>query len=412
MRWLNNDEVQAFLGSRNYNLRESGNARWIDQKCTPDVIWSVADFVLDYIDNVKAEFTVRDIWHSEYAKQTIAETYSKPGTDEETAENEYDKVFSQPLNMFCYAGIIKDISTSNMHLYIVENREVLEYIARNDVYTLRFLYFYIERVLSDSGLYPVFSDFFDNQDNIHFNAMKQAFIRFYHEYTPVKKDYEPRRIFAKVLNPLAFKNTKKGTERVRMSPDIIKKADMMYNRDNFRDVYREKPKGVSRQEWLSQHPDIDRRDGYFEQMMVCAKKTLRNFVLENQNNLSELTRFIKDHDDKTPATQIHHIFPKNEFPEIMHCIENLIALTPNQHYGYAHPDNNTHIIDISAQKVLLTAKTYSIRQNLTIDEEPIYEFSNFLMVLSVGCDDKNALEIADNDYTDVLHFINCHYQTA
>jgi len=187
---------------------------------------------------------------------------------------------------------------------------------------------------------------------------------------------------------------------------------MMYSRDNFRDVYREKPKGVSRQEWLSQHPEIDRRDGYFEQMMARAKKTLRNFVLENQGGLSELTQFIESHDDKALATQIHHIFPKNEFPEIMHYIENLIALTPNQHYGYAHPNNNTQIIDISAQKILLLAKTYSIRQNLMEQEEPIYEFNNFLMVLSIGCDDENVLDIANNDYTDVLHFINCHYQIA
>ena len=85
--------------------------------CTPDVIWSIADFVLYYVDNVAEQFTVKDIWQSDYAKETIAETYSKPGTDERTAENEYDKVFSQPLCMFCYAGVIRDISTTNRHLY-------------------------------------------------------------------------------------------------------------------------------------------------------------------------------------------------------------------------------------------------------------------------------------------------------
>lgn len=407
------NQIEDFFNRHNYDLRISGNGRWIDQKCTPDVIWSIADFVLDYVDNVKSEFTVKDIWQSDYAKQTIAETYSKPGTDERTAKNEYDKVFSQPLCLFCYAGIIKDISTNSRHLYVVEDREVLEYIARNDIYALRFLYCYIEKVLIDSGLFPVFQSFFDNQDEIHFNDLKQTFIKFYHEYTPIKKDYEPKRIFTKVLNPLAFKNGKKGTELGRMSPDKIKKSDMMYNRDNFRDIYRDKPKGVSRKEWLDQHPEIDRREGYFEQMMSRSKKTLRNFITENREGVSELTQFIAEHNDTAMATQLHHIFPKHEFPEIMHYMENLIALTPNQHYGFAHPNNNTQVVDLAAQHVLLIAKTYSIQRNLTDRmEEPIYEFSNFLKVLSTGWNDEAVLEIADDDYTDLLHLINYHYQVA
>lgn len=406
-------QIEEFCNSKKYDLRITGNGRWIDQKCTPDVIWSIADFVLDYVDNVKTEFTVKDIWNSEYAKKTIAETYSKPGTDEKTAENEYDKVFSQPLAMFCYAGIIKDISSSKKHLYVVEEREVLEYIARNDVYALRFLSCYIETVLIDSGLYPVFQSFFDNQNQIHFRAMKKAFISFYHEYTSIKRDYEPKRIFTKVLNPLAFKNGKKGTERGHISKDIIKKADMMYNRDNFRDVYRDKPKGVSRQKWIAQNPNINRRDGYFTQMMARSKKVLRSFIVESRNNLSELTQFIDEHTDNVPATQMHHIFPKNEYPEIMHYIENLIALTPNQHYGYAHPNNNTQIIDVAAQKLLLIAKTYSIKKNLiNVTEKPLYEFDNFLTVLSVGWDDDSVLEINENDFNDVLHAINYHYQTG
>lgn len=404
-------KMQELLNSNDYDLRKSRNGRWIDQKCTPDVIWSVSDFVLDYVDNVNEEFTVKDIWKSDYAKQTIAETYSKPGTDEKSAENEYDKVFSQPLCMFCYAGIIVDISETSRHRYKVKNRDVLEYIARNDVYALRFLHCYIEKVLSDSGLLLFFKNFFEKQNKATFNTLKQSFINFYHEFTPIKKDYEPKRIFTKVLNPLAFKYGKKGTEKGHMSSDIIKKSDMMYNRDNFRDVYRDKPKGISRKEWLIQHPDIDRRDGYFEQMMHRSKQILRDLINNNRNGISELSQFISEYKDYAPATQIHHIFPKNEFPEIRHYIENLIALTPNQHFGYAHPNNNTQVIDTAVQKMLLIAKTYSIKKNICDNaEETIYEFSNFLFVLSVGWDDGSVLEIADNDYNDVLHAINYHYQ--
>lgn len=410
---LNDSDIIQFCNARNYDLRLTHNGRWIDQKCTPDVMWSISDFVLDFVDNVKAQFTVRDIWQSDYAKETIAETFSKPGTDEEKAENEYDKVFSQPLCLLCYAGVIKDVSTNSRHLYEIENRDVLEYIAKNDTYSLRFLYVYIEKVLRDSGLFPVFNAFFNSQDKAHFNAMKQAFIDFYHEHTPIKKDFEPKRIFTKVLNPLAFRLKKKGTEGGHMSSTLITKADMMYNQDNFRDVYKDKPKDMTRKEWLELHPDIDRRDGYFEQQMSHSKKQLKKFIAEYRNNISELTMFADGHDDMTAPTQMHHIFPRNEFPTIMHYIENLIALTPNQHYGFAHPNNNTQVVDLAAQKVLLIAKTYSIKQNLeSSSEEIIYEFANLLTVLSVGWDDKAVLEIAENDYTDVLHSISYHYQIA
>ena len=410
---INQQGIIDFCNNHNYDLRQSHNGRWIDQKCTPDVIWSIADFVLYYVDNVAEQFTVKDIWQSDYAKETIAETYSKPGTDERTAENEYDKVFSQPLCMFCYAGIIRDISTTNRHLYEIENRDVLEYIARNDVYSLRFLYTYIEKVLRDSEIYCYFEEFFNNQDKTRFNVLKEQFINFYHEYTPIKRDFEPKRIFTKVLNPLAFKNSKKGTERGRMSPHTIVKADMMYNRDNFRDVYRDKPKDVSRQDWLAQNPEIDRRDGYFNQMMSHAKRMLRSFNDDVRGSVSELTQFSDEYTDNIPATQMHHIFPKNEFPDIMYYIENLIALTPNQHFNFAHPNNNTQVIDIAAQKVLLIAKTHSIQKNLTDEtEDDIYEFSKFLFVLATGWSDDSVLDIEENDYTDVLHTISYHYSIA
>lgn len=407
---LGQKDIVNFCYQHNYDIRQSRNGRWIDQKCTPDVVWSISDFVLYYVDNVSATFSVKDIWQSDYAKQTIAETYSKPGTDEKKAENEYDKVFSQPLNMFCYAGVIKDISSSSKHLYQVENRDVLEYIARNDVYALRFLQCYIEKVLVDSELIGVFNDFFDNQDNAHFNVMKQTFIDFYHMYTPIQKDFEPKRIFTKVLNPLAFGRDKLGTEKGRMSKHKINRADMMYNQDNFRDVYSDKPKDITRQEWLATHPEIDRRDGYFEQMLSRTKRLLREFTKQYRDNISELTMFIDEQNDNVAPTQAHHIFPKNEFPEIMHFVENLIMLTPNQHYGYAHPNNSTHMVDFAAQKVLLLAKTYSIQQNLTNEvEEHIYEFQKFLHILSVGWDDESVLEIAENNYNDVIHAINYHY---
>ena len=158
------------------------------------------------------------------------------------------------------------------------------------------------------------------------------------------------------------------------------------------------------------HPEIDLRDGYFEQMMARNKRLLKDFTRQYRDNISEFTQFIPGQDDRNAPTQAHHIFPKNEFPEIMHYLENMIMLTPNQHFGYAHPNNNTQVIDLAAQKVLLIAKTCSVRQNLASEtEDHIFEFGNLLRVLSVGWQDSEVLQIADNDYDDVIHTINYHY---
>ena len=407
---MTQEQIIEFLNETNYDLRVSHNARWIDQKCTPDVLWSISDFVINYVDNVNSRFSVKDIWKSDYAKLTIAETYSKPGTEEAKAENEYDKVFSQPLNLLCYAGIIKDISPTSRHLYEIEHRDILEYIATNDINALRFLQSYIEKVLRDSEMFQWFEDFFNHQDKTHFNILKRNFIHFYHNNTPVQKDYEPKRIFTKVINPLAHKYNKFGSEDGRMSKNKIKKADMMYNQDNFRDIYEGKPKDVTRKEWLDMHPNIDLRMGYFEQVLTSAKNRLKDNIRLYRNNISELTQFSENHNDNTAPTQIHHIFPKNEFPEIKHYLENLIAITPNQHFSFAHPNNNTQYIDIEAQQVLLIAKTCSIKENLTsTTEEHIYEFSNLLYVLHIGWSTDDVLSIEENNYTEVIHSINYHY---
>ena len=42
------DSIDTFLNQKNYDIRQSKNARWIDQKCTYDVIQIIADAILEY----------------------------------------------------------------------------------------------------------------------------------------------------------------------------------------------------------------------------------------------------------------------------------------------------------------------------------------------------------------------------
>lgn len=407
------NRISKFLNENDYDLRKHKDTagRWIDQKCTPDVVWSISDFILNYIENVKEKFTASDIWKSEYAKLTIKDTFAKPDTDAKSAENEYDKVFSQPLCMLCYAGIIQDIGIGKRHLYVVKEKEMLEYIGRGDSYSLKFLQLYIEKVLNDSGLYYLFEDFFKKQTEDSFYTLKDGFVSYYHTYTKIKKDYEPKRIFSKVLNPLSFKYKKYGTKRGHMSKEIILWPDLMYNRSNFKDIYSGKPKDISRKDWEAEHPEIksEMRLGYFEQILNASKRILKEFNSTYRDNVSELTLYdpVK-YNDFITATQMHHIFPQHEFPTIKHYKENLISITSNQHFNFAHPDNNTNKIDKDAQRVLIAAKANSIRRNLNTPTEPqLYTFDDFLYVLATGYDDDGFIEIEQNDYTAVLQRVSC-----
>ena len=111
------------------------------------------------------------------------------------------------------------------------------------------------------------------------------------------------------------------------------------------------------------------------------------------------------------ATQMHHIFPANEYPLIADYLENLIALTPTQHFSYAHPNNNTRYIDRAYQYVCLLSKTGTIRDNLLNDrEEPIvYDFCLYQKVLNIGLETEEFSDVQEMDFEGLLNLIEKFY---
>lgn len=105
---------------------------------------------------------------------------------------------------------------------------------------------------------------------------------------------------------------------------------------------------------------------------------------------------------------MHHIFPKNNFPEISYFYENIIALTPNQHLSYAHPKNYTNQIDVKCQRIFLKEKAVRINENISNKEvETIYSFDNFVEVLNEGFNKDYSIE--NNDYNSVIKILNKCY---
>lgn len=104
------------------------------------------------------------------------------------------------------------------------------------------------------------------------------------------------------------------------------------------------------------------------------------------NLLRRIQRESEVHDQwaKGEATQVHHIFPKSQFPSIAHYIENLIKLTATQHLTKAHPANCTHVTDRDYQLVCLLAKADTIERSIRSVGERYYRKESFVHVINTG----------------------------
>lgn len=391
---------EDFFKQYNYYIRKTGDARWIDQKCTYDVVSIIADCIIEYLDNSNfKEFTVSDIWHSGYARENVIAIFSKPDPELKAA-NEYDKYFGQPIKLLGYSKVLNVRKENTRYYYSINNREILEKIALRPTNALSFLYEYICKVLKDSGLNDSFEKFFVNQIKDAYKDVRERFIKFTIQYTKINGETECGRIFTKVINPMAFKSRKLGTEKGRISKNIIILNDLQYNRSNWRDELSGKDKSVTRLEHEPTAAQLQAR-ALATYTINKAKKAVRKFNDTFFCGKSEVHQISETID----ATQVHHIFAQSEYPSIADFIENLIALTPNQHYGMAHPNNNTQYIDKDFQYICLLAKSTSIYMDLTSDRsEKFYDFEDYKVVLNTGLETDEFSSVDYLDFATIISF--------
>ena len=356
--------LQDFMSNHVYDIRVTGNGRWIDQKCAFDTVCFVADCVVDYLRNGGTEpFESPQIWHREYSMYNVQRLFGKPDPTIRSTLDEYNKFFRQPLKMLSAAGVLSEEKVGITIHFSVENLDVLEFIALRERNALDFMCMYIEKTLKDSGLWDGFASFFDEQTPEWYDEVKSRFEQFCIRYTPINKKTEADRIFIKVLNQLAFKYRTCGTIRGRLSRNIITLQDIVYNKTNWYDE-------------------------------LMGKNKVRD-------------RFSIGH----RASAMHHIFPKGRYPHLAMFYENIIALTTAQHMQEAHPSGNTRIVDRQFQYVCLIAKTDSIRRNLLgLDNTPeFYNFDSFMYVLDEGLQTDYFQHLSFGDFNSVVQGIEINY---
>ncbi|MBO4639042.1 MAG: hypothetical protein J5710_04735 [Treponema sp.] len=389
-------EIKDFLNQYNLDVRESGDARFMDQKCTPDVVCFIADCLINL--NPKGEFTVQDVWDMQYFIKNASAIFGKPSPQNATARHEYDKFIQQPLRMLAYAHILNMEKRGRKNYYKIANYDILEYIATKERNAYNFLYVYIIKVLSDSNILRYFEHFkrvCNNGDATQqdYNELKDRYTRFIIGNTAIKGRMEVYRIFTKVINVYSAENGIKGTEKGKLSKYDINFSDLMYNRKNWRDI--DKPKTQTRQEAATAE-DIRRQEEYDAYQVAKAIAMLRKIQIESE---------VKDQYGNGEATQVHHIFPKSEFPEIAHYLENLIKLTATQHLTKAHPKNHTQTINPDYQYECLIAKSKTIENSLRKVGEKYYRKESFILVINTGLNTDLSLNLSFKDIRTQLRFI-------
>lgn len=377
--------INQYLANVDLDIRKMPDARFLDQKCTPDVLCFIADCVINYAADGRW-FTVKDIWDTQYFITNTKAVFNKPLPTNLSAQKEYDKFIQQPLRLLGYAQLLDVEKRGGTNFFRIKNEDILDYISRKERNTFVFLVCYIEKLLHDSGLNRYFDDYKEKQrrgivSQDDYTYLKDRFERYIRGNTNIQNEYEPRRIFPKILNILAVQYELHGSDSGRMSKYPFTFSELMYNRKNWRDLNKEK--GMTRQEAAAEHEDREQQEAYNNYYVQKAIAIIRKIHPESE---------VKDEWGNGDATQVHHIFPKAEFPQIAHYVENLIRLTPTQHNTKAHPHNKTNTICKDYQLTCLLFKADSIEQSLRKVGEKYYRKESFIYVINTGL--ASTLEIS------------------
>lgn len=379
----------------------SGGARWYDQKVTYDNLSEVADAVLSCTRlHPENYFTRFDLMESKSLDTVVQREYGKPSLNNKFTLNEYDKFIAQNLNTLAYSGVLYSEIKHRMRIYGLRQIDILRRIAGNEKECRLFLIQYLEWVLRKFQWWPNIQRYVSSdhtQEDIV--ILKKSFNKLLIDTMGLGSkgskhtETESARIFSKVINLIAYAKMVPGIERGHVMEFPPSTYELSYNRPNWRDTSSKKPKNVARKQYASQMEAES--NNYINSRLLSREMRI---VKSYQNQIAEVPDA-----SGIKASHIHHIFPKHDFPELQDIRENLIALTPGQHLGQAHPNGNTQRIDPIFQRTCLFHKLQTIRHSVEA-HDGMYSYRNFAKVLSIGW----GIDEVDSTYQALLGAIVHH----
>lgn len=323
------EQEKKLIKKQNLDIRATKNGRWYDQKVTPDVMLAICLTIKEFCnDDYTKTFTIDDLWTSDSFDQSMRNDFGKPSPRDPGAKNEYDKFISQPLHVLRAAGIVSENSNRRLFQVSANCERLLERVSISEKESAEFLNYYIKETIKASGLKDDFERFFKNENRDTLWHLRDCYVDFICENTPINGITEPRRIFPKVLNIQAYQRGLRGSIRGHLSKAPISLADIRYNRVNAQDLASGKGKHIPR--------NRQRKKRNSEQESPATRSVIYD-VKQHHNQTPEIQdSFSKVDKDSSTMVEGHHIFPQAEYPKLKSFRENIIVLTPTQHKGHAH----------------------------------------------------------------------------
>ena len=390
--------IEDFLNQfDDFDIRQNHDARYVDQKCTPDIVCFIADCILSTSCATKT-FSINDLWEENFFINNCRVIFGKPSPKVPSARNEYNKVLCQPLKLLAYAHVLHVESRGKILYFSVANKSMLEYISIKERNSYNFMLKFFLKVISDSGIMRYFDEYRNNclrNPKEAKTEIYQKYHRFISANTPSKSKTDVDRIFHKVFNLYAYSNMLPGSKG-----KMLDWYDLMYNRINFRDKGK-KQKYLTREEAALEEIRQINQEFYIDYQV---NKAIRQ-VKKVQGTISE----VNDDLATGAATEVHHIFPKSDFPELASYFENLILLTSSQHRQKAHPNSNFHLINKDYQLSCLMAKSRSVENYINEHGESFYTKKSFIYVVNTGTSQN---ELKENDsFETIRRFIHYYYNS-
>lgn len=345
-----------------------------EQKTTPDLLWCVAQVILAVTKENRAKtFTDVEIRSSPLFNALMVEYFSKAPQIE--AEGEYNKVSRYQLELFAFAGILEKIGERPSQ-YRICDLGALEFVSHNDLNSAKFLVAYTKKFIADNGLSPVFEAYKEAPTQENYELIKDAYWKWARVNTAVRGDdrRHTSRVLNKMFNVYCYAYRIPGEDRSVVSAGPCPYSFLIYNRDNFRDA--DMPTGMTRRQYSQQILSQVDQQGVVATLVAKAKEAVSR-------------RHGKESEIQDPAqgyapgagVHIHHIFPQGVYPQYALTKENLIALTPGQHYSFAHVEANTRRINPEFQVVCLQKKLEHICASV-IAHDDFYSLREFVRMLN------------------------------
>lgn len=374
-----------------FDIRVTHDARYVDQKCTPDVVCFIADCILSTSCAHKS-FTVNDLWDERFFSDNCRVIFGKPSPEDPSARNEYNKVLSQPLKLLAYSHVLGVERKKRELVFHVQEQDMLEFISMRERNAYNFMFAFFMRVAKNSGIMRYFLEYSENC-GVDAKGARTEIYEKYHRFiaanTPSHSKTDVDRIFHKVFNLYAFHEMLPGS-----TGRVLSFSDLMYNKVNMRDK-KNKQKNLTRAQALKVETEQLNQEFYIGYQVNKAIRKVR----EKQGKMSEV------HDELSMgvATEVHHIFPKSEYPELATYFENLILLTSSQHRQKAHPNSNFHIVDREYLLVCLMAKSQTVENYIKEHGETFYTKKSFVYVVNTGI--KNNRLDENSSFLDIRKWI-------